>query len=139
MQAWSVILFSLATAFCLPLLLIAVSAYSLYNSIAIAKVARRHNEDMLRAVNLGQKTLRTESAAKKQMRHKSPKAPVKKSPRGTKSPKSPNRGTSGFKSPSNANQSDKPRRSPTRSPNAHMRHESPRSPRKRSASSYESV
>jgi len=53
MQSIDLILVSIMTAFCVPIVLLAFSSYTLYNSIAMASYARRKNEAMFRAVVFG--------------------------------------------------------------------------------------
>lgn len=53
MQSINIIVIAAVTSFCLPVMLILLSAYTLYNTISMAGYARRRNQDLYKTVTMG--------------------------------------------------------------------------------------
>lgn len=70
MQAMTIIIISLITTFCVPILLLLISAYTLYNTLSMAKYAKRRNKTILDIINMGRELRKNKINVKKEVEHK---------------------------------------------------------------------
>lgn len=65
MQSINVIFTSLVAAICIPILLLTLSAFTLYNTIKWAKYAKRRNEEMFKTIELARTQVKDNITAKR--------------------------------------------------------------------------
>lgn len=92
MQSVNIILIAIVTSLCLPLMLLFLSAYTLYNTISMARYAKRRNEDLFKTLSIGRtltKSFKSRSTKALNLKAKSTKPKSKSPPKMSPHHKSP--------------------------------------------------
>lgn len=70
MQSMTIIIISLITTFCVPILLLLISAYTLYSTLSMAKYAKRRNKTILDVMNMGKELTKNKLIVKNKANQK---------------------------------------------------------------------